>query len=41
MRFVILDAHELYRPFGFAEPDGTYPARKGTNATVFGQRADR
>jgi GNAT superfamily N-acetyltransferase len=33
-----LDAHELYRPFGFAEPDGTYMERKGTNAKVFGTR---
>jgi hypothetical protein len=31
-----LDAHELYRPFGFAEPDGYYMERKGRNAEVFG-----
>jgi hypothetical protein len=31
-----LDAHELYRRFGFAEPDTTYMERKGRNAEVFG-----
>jgi len=28
------DAHELYRGFGFAEPDSTYMERKGRNAEV-------
>lgn len=33
-----LDAHDLYRPFGFAEPDGTYLERKGRNNEVFGNQ---
>jgi GNAT superfamily N-acetyltransferase len=33
-----LDAHELYRPFGFAEAPTTYLERSGRNAEVFGQR---
>jgi GNAT superfamily N-acetyltransferase len=36
-----LDAHELYRPFGFAEPDGTYMERKGRNNEVFGHHGER
>lgn len=32
-----LDAHDLYRRFGFAEPDGTYLERKGRNTEVFGE----
>ncbi|MGB3439669.1 MAG: GNAT family N-acetyltransferase [Actinophytocola sp.] len=32
-----LDAHELYRTFGFAEPDATYMERKGTGMAVFGR----
>jgi len=35
-----LDAHELYRAFGFAEPNSTYMERKGTNAQVFGERGE-
>ncbi|TDV54792.1 GNAT family N-acetyltransferase [Actinophytocola oryzae] len=31
-----LDAHELYRPFGFAEPDATFMERRGRAAEVFG-----
>ena len=33
-----LDAHDLYRPFGFAEPDATYLERKGRNTEVFGDQ---
>lgn len=29
-----LDAHELYRRFGFAEPDSTYLERKGRHTAV-------
>ena len=36
-----LDAHELYRPFGFAEPDATYMERKGRNLEVFGDISER
>ncbi|GAB3436293.1 GNAT family N-acetyltransferase [Actinophytocola sediminis] len=32
-----LDAHELYRSFGFAEPNATYMERDGSNAMVSGQ----
>lgn len=32
-----LDAHDLYRQFGFAEPDPTFMERKGTNMAVFGE----
>lgn len=35
-----LDAHELYRPFGFAEPDDTYMERKGRNGEVSGPRGE-
>jgi GNAT superfamily N-acetyltransferase len=35
-----LDAHELYRRFGFAEPDGTYLERKGRNAEVVGPHGE-
>jgi GNAT superfamily N-acetyltransferase len=35
-----LDAHELYRKFGFIEPDGTYMERKGRNMEVFGQHGE-
>lgn len=30
------DAHDLYRSFGFAEPDTTYMERKGRSMEVFG-----
>lgn len=36
-----LDAHELYRRFGFTEPDATYLERKGRNNEVFGVRGER
>lgn len=35
-----LDAHDLYRPFGFAEPDGTYLERKGRNAEAARRRGE-
>lgn len=35
-----LDAHDLYRPFGFAEPDFTHMERTGTNAKVLGERGE-
>lgn len=35
-----LDAHELYRSFGFAEPDSMYMERKGRNTEVYGHHGE-
>lgn len=35
-----LDAHELYRSFGFAEANSTYMERKGRNTEMFGHHGE-